>query len=65
MSYYRNPTESAAIGAVDREIRVLRKRAAQLRKLRKQGKLTQQELDRARLQFTGVYRRFLLEALAD
>lgn len=63
MSYYSNPTENAAIGAVDREIKVMRKRAQQIRNLRKKGLLTPEHELCARREFTGIYRRLLLEAL--
>lgn len=65
MSHYSNPTENAAIGAVDREIRFMRKRAQEIRRRRRQGLLTPRELALARKQFVGIYRRFLLEALKD
>ena len=65
MSHYSNPTANAAIGTVDREIRMMRKRAQQIKRLRRQGRLTPQEEALARKQFVGIYRRFLLEALAD
>jgi len=42
MSYYSNPTANAAMGAVDREIRIMKKRATEIRRLRKQGRLTPQ-----------------------
>lgn len=63
MSYRK--TENAAIGAVDREIRLMRKQAEQIRSLRKNGLLTPEQETRARRQFVGIYRRFLLEALED
>lgn len=47
MSYYRNPTANAAIGAADREFQQARKLAARLRRLREQGRLTRQELREA------------------
>lgn len=62
-NYYRDPTASAAIGAVDKELNIMRKRAARLRALQKQGRLTPGELAAARRQFTGIYRRMLEEAL--
>jgi hypothetical protein len=65
MNHYSNPTANAAIGTVDREIRVMRKRAQQIKRLRRQGRLTPQEEALARKQFVGIYRRFLLEALKD
>lgn len=65
MNHYSNPTANAAIGTVDREIRRMRKRAQQIKRLRRQGRLTLQEEALARKQFVGIYRRFLLEALED
>lgn len=65
MSYYSNPTANAAIGAVDKELRLMRKKAKQLKKLRKLGFLTSQMEAAARREFTGIYRRFLEEALRD
>ena len=64
-SHYSNPTANAAIGAVDREIHRLRKKAARLKALRQQGKLTRQELESARKEFTGIYRRILREAMEE
>lgn len=65
MSHYSNPTENAAIGAVDREIRTMRKRADQIRRRYQQGQLTPEELAAARKQFVGIYSRLLREALKD
>lgn len=65
MNHYSNPTANAAIGAVDREIRVMRKRAVQIKHRRQQGLLTPDELAKARKQFIGIYARFLREALED
>lgn len=65
MSYYSDPTANAAIGAVDREIRMMRRRAEQIRHRRQKGLLTPEEEARARRQFVGIYRRFLREALED
>ena len=65
MSYYSNPTANAAIGAVDREIRMMRKRADQIKRRHQQGQLTPEELATARKQFSGIYARFLREALED
>lgn len=63
MRYYSNPTENAAIGAVDREIKVMKKRTQHIRYLRKKGFLTPAHEICARREFTGIYRRLLLEAL--
>lgn len=65
MSHYSNPTANAAIGTVDREIRMMRKRAEQIKRRRKSGQLTNEELAVASKQFTGIYARFLREALED
>jgi len=65
MSHYSNPTANAAIGAVDREIKQMRKRAEQIKCRRKNGQLTNEELVLARKQFVGIYARFLREALED
>lgn len=65
MSHYSNPTANAAIGTVDREIRMMRKRAEQIKRRRQNGLLTPEELATARKQFVGIYARFLREALKD
>ena len=65
MSHYSNPTANAAIGAVDREIKQMRKRAGQIKRRRKNGQLTNEELVLVRKQFVGIYARFLREALED
>lgn len=65
MSRYSNPTANAAIGAVDREIRMMRKRAKQINRRHKQGLLTPEELAQARKVYVGIYARFLREALED
>ena len=65
MSHYSNPTANTAIGAVDREIRVMRKRAEQIKHRHQQGLLTKEELSNARKQFVGIYARFFREALRD
>lgn len=63
MSHYSNPTENAAIGAVDRELKQMRKKAQQLKLRRRRGLLTPEEEAAARRQFIGIYRPLLLEAL--
>lgn len=65
MSYYSNPTENAAIGSVEKELRQMQKWAARIRRRHRSNTLTPQELARANKAFVGIYRRFLLEALAD
>lgn len=65
MSHYSNPTANAAIGTVDREIRMMRKRAEQIKRRRQQGLLTSEELAKAKRLFVAIYARFLREALED
>jgi len=65
MGHYSNPTENAAIGAVDKELRRMQKWSEQIRRRHRNNTLTPQELARANKAFVGIYRRFLLEALAD
>ena len=65
MNHFSNPTANAAIGSVDREIKMMRKRAEQIKRRRQNGLLTPQELAQARKQFVGIYRRFLREALEE
>lgn len=60
-----DPTANAAIGAVDRELKQMRKRAEQIRARRRMGLLTRQEELNARMQFTGIFRHLLREALED
>lgn len=65
MNHFSNTTANAAIGSVDREIKIMRKRAEQIKRRRQNGLLTPRELAQARKQFVGIYRRFLREALED
>lgn len=65
MSYYSNPTANAAIGAVDKEMKAMQKKALRLKELRRKGLLTPQEEALARRQFIGIYRRLLEDALRD
>lgn len=43
----------------------MRKRAEQIKRRRKKGQLTKEELESARKQFTGIYTRFLWEAMEE
>ena len=63
MSYYANPTENTAVGAVDKELRRMQKLAKRLRRLRDTGRFTTDMEQAAWKLFTGIYRRFLVEAL--
>ena len=63
MGHYSNPTENTAIGSVDREIKMMRKWAADIKYRRRKNLLTPAEVAKARRAFVGIYRRLLLEAL--
>ncbi len=64
MSNYRSdPTATAAIGAVDKEIRQMTKRAKRIKELRRRGLLTPEAEARARREFSGIFRSLLREAL--
>ena len=65
MSYYSNPTENAAVGTVDRELKRLQKLAKQIRQRNRKGLLAPAEIAHARRQFAGIYSRFLREALEE
>ena len=64
-SYYRDPTANASIGAVDKELKRMEKRAKELRELRRNGKLTPEAEALARRQFTGIFRPILRKAMED
>lgn len=63
MSHYSNPTANAAIGTVDRELRMMRRRAEQIKRHRKDGQFTAEDLALARKQSIGIYARLHREAL--
>lgn len=64
-NHYSDPTASAAIGSIDREIRRMSKKADRIRDRRKAGRLTPAELTAARREFHGIFRPLLIRALAD
>ncbi len=59
MGYYSDPTASMAVGNVNREFSKYEKKARRLRKLYKDGKLTEEALERAYSEFTGIYQHVL------
>ena len=63
MGYYSDPTAAKALGGINREFSRLEKKAKRLRKLRDEGKLSPQALERAQSEFTGIYRNVLNIAL--
>lgn len=56
---YRDPTGSAASGAVDKQIRQKQKDAAKAARLILSGQLSYEEEVLLRRQFSGIFRRFL------
>ena len=64
MGYYSDPTPAQALGGINREFSRLEKKANRLRKLRDEGKISPEALERAQEQFTGIYRNVLTLALA-
>jgi len=65
MGYYSDPTASKALGGINREFSRLEKKAKRLRKLRDEGKISDEALERAQSQFTGIYRHVLTIALTE
>ena len=63
--YYSNPTANLAIGAVERELQIMRIKAKHIKALKEKGNLTAEDLQLARKQFIGIYRRLLVEVLSD
>lgn len=65
MGYYSDPTASAALGSINREFSRLEKKAKRLCALYREGKLSEEALERARTQFCGIYRHVLDIALKE
>ena len=67
MSYYSNPTENAAMGAVDKEIGRINKEVKKLRQQKADGVITEACFDRRveklRGRYKGFFRRVLENAL--
>lgn len=63
MGYYSDPTASAAVGGINRQFARMEKKAKRLCRLWKEGKLSDDALERAQEQFTGIYRHVLRHAL--
>ena len=59
MGYYSDPTASMAVGHVSKEFSKYEKKAKNLRKLYKEGKLSEEALEKAYSEFTGIYRHVL------
>ena len=65
MGYYSDPTAAKALGEINREFSRLEKKAKNLRKLRDEGKISPQALEKAQTQFKGIYRHVLNNALEE
>ena len=59
MAHYSDPTANRALGGINREFNRLEKKAKKLRRLWKEGKISDAELAAAQSQFTGIYRHVL------
>ena len=59
MQHYSDPTANRALGGINREFSRLEKKAKNLCRLLDQGKLTAEEFQAAKTQFTGIYRHVL------
>lgn len=58
-----DPTANAAIGAVDRELKRMRREAERLRALRQRGQLTPEQEEQARARYTGIFRPIWAEVM--
>ena len=65
MCYYSDPTAAKALSGINREFSRLEKKAKQLRKLRDEGKLSDEALAQAQTQFRGIYRHVLNRVLTE
>lgn len=64
MRNYSDPTAAAALGPINREFSRLEKKAKALRKLRDEGRISSERLEKAQAQFTGIYRHVLNHELS-
>jgi hypothetical protein len=59
MGYSSDPTAAKGLSGINREFGRLEKRAKKLKKLWKEGKISDEQLDAAHAEFTGIYRHVL------
>lgn len=59
MGYYSDPTASMAVGHVSKEFSKYEKKAKSLRKLYRVDKFSEEALEKAYSEFTGIYRHVL------
>ena len=63
MSYYSDPTANRALSGINQEFSRLEKKAKALRKRWEAGQLSNEALEKAQTQFTGIYRHVLTNVL--
>ncbi|MBE6959712.1 MAG: hypothetical protein E7448_03190 [Ruminococcaceae bacterium] len=63
MNHYSDPTANRALGSINREFSRLEKKAKQIRRRLKEGRMSPEELEKAQAQFTGIYRHVLTHVL--
>ena len=65
MNHYSDPTANSALGGINREFARLEKKAKHLRRLFKEGAITEEGLARAQAQYKGIYRHVLTRVLNE
>ena len=65
MRHYSDPTAAQALGGINREFSRLEKRAKQLRRLWREGAISDEELENAQSEFKGIYRHVLNNVLKN
>lgn len=65
MGYYSDPTANMALGQVNREFSQQVKKAKRILKLYKEGKISDEMLEKAHAQFKGLYRYVLKNVIDD
>ena len=65
MGYYSDPTANMAIGNIKREFSKHIKKAKKLRELYKNGKISDDDLEKAHEQFKGLYKYVLDDVLSE
>ena len=63
--HYSDPTANRALSGINREFSRLEKKAKALRKRWEEGKLSDEDLEKAQAQFTGIYRHVLTNVLKE
>jgi hypothetical protein len=65
MGYYSDPTANMALGQVNREFSQQVKKAKRILKLYKEGKISDETLEKAHAQFKGLYRYVLQNVIEE